>query len=44
MASISDPLVQELLSGRYIASVATENEDGSIHMVAVWYFGDGANV
>ena len=30
MASLSDPLVQELLSGRYVASLATENTDGSI--------------
>lgn len=42
MASVSDPLVQELLNGRYIATLATENADGSIHMVAVWYvFEDG---
>jgi len=41
MASLSDPLVQELLSGRYVASLATENSDGSIHMVAVWYCFDG---
>jgi len=44
MASISDPFVQELLSGRYIATVATGNDDGSIHMVAVWYLSDGAHV
>jgi PPOX class probable F420-dependent enzyme len=37
MASLSDPLVQELLNGRYIASLATHNADGSIHQVAVWY-------
>ena len=42
MASASDAMVQELLSGRYIATLATENADGSIHMVAVWYlFEDG---
>jgi PPOX class probable F420-dependent enzyme len=44
MASISDPLVQDLLSGRYIASLATRNDDDSIHMVAVWYLADGANL
>jgi len=44
MASLSDPLVQELLQGRYIAAFATRNGDGSIHMVAVWYFFDGASV
>jgi PPOX class probable F420-dependent enzyme len=42
MASASDAMVQELLNGRYIATLATENPDGSIHMVAVWYlFEDG---
>lgn len=28
---------EEMLAGRYIASLATENEDGSIHLTAVWY-------
>ena len=42
MASLSDPLVQQLLNGRHIASIATKSPDGSIHMVAVWYlFADG---
>jgi PPOX class probable F420-dependent enzyme len=44
MASLSDPLVQQLLNGRYIASLATQNPDGSIHMVAVWYWFDGSNI
>ena len=44
MASLSGPLVEELLSGRYVASFATENPDGSIHMVAVWYWFDGASI
>jgi PPOX class probable F420-dependent enzyme len=44
MATISDRFVQELLSGRYIASIASGNDDGSIHMVAVWYLSDGGNV
>jgi len=42
MASLADTLVRQLLDGRYIASLATENPDGSIHMVAVWYWFDGA--
>jgi PPOX class probable F420-dependent enzyme len=33
-----------MLNGRYIASLATQNADGSIHMVAVWYWFDGSNV
>jgi PPOX class probable F420-dependent enzyme len=28
---------QELLHGRYIATLGTENADGSIHLTAVWY-------
>jgi general stress protein 26 len=37
-----DPKLQELLLGRYIAALATENADGTIHMTAVWYlFEDG---
>lgn len=44
MASLKDPLVQQLLNGRYIASLATQNPNGSIHMVAVWYWFDGSNI
>jgi len=44
MASLSDALVTQLLDGRYIASLATQNPDGSIHMVAVWYWFDGERV
>jgi len=37
-----DPTFQELLQGRYIATLGTENADGSIHLTAVWYlFEDG---
>ena len=37
-----DPTFQELLRGRYIATLGTENSDGSIHLTAVWYlFEDG---
>jgi len=44
MASFSDAVVQELLSGRYIAAIASESADGSIHQVAVWYWFDGAKI
>lgn len=44
MALLSDVLTQELLAGRYVASLATTSEDGSIHMVAVWYWFDGSYV
>lgn len=32
-----DPNLQELLRGRYIATLGTENADGTIHLTAVWY-------
>ena len=32
-----DPVLQELIRGRYIATLGTENADGSIHLTAVWY-------
>jgi len=37
MASLADAPIRELLEGRYIASLASRNLDGTIHMVAVWY-------
>jgi PPOX class probable F420-dependent enzyme len=37
-----DPTLRELLRGRYIATLGTENADGTIHLTAVWYlFEDG---
>jgi len=44
MASLTDALVRQLLDGRHIASLATHNPDGSIHVVAVWYWFDGGHV
>jgi PPOX class probable F420-dependent enzyme len=44
MAALSDPLVQDLLHGRYLASLATENPDGSPHLTAVWFFFDGESL
>lgn len=44
MASITDALVQQLLQGRYVATLATASPDDSIHMVAVWYWFDGSNI
>src|SRR5690348_10627926 len=44
MAALTDPLVQQLLKGRHIASIATQGPNGSIHMVAVWYWFDGTNI
>ena len=37
-----DPTLQLFLKGRYIATLGTENADGTIHLTAVWYlFEDG---
>jgi PPOX class probable F420-dependent enzyme len=44
MASLSDPLVRRLLDGRYVASFATHQPGGSIHVVAVWYWFDGRDI
>jgi len=33
---------EEILNGRFIASFGTQNDDGSVHLTAVWYhFQDG---
>jgi PPOX class probable F420-dependent enzyme len=32
-----DPALQEFLRGRYIATLGTENADGTVHLTAVWY-------
>ena len=32
-----DPTLQQFLQGRYIATLGTENPDGTIHLTAVWY-------
>jgi general stress protein 26 len=44
MASLSDPQVKPLLNGRYIASFATHNPNGSLHIVAVWFWFDGTDI
>ena len=44
MASLSDALARQLLEGRFVASLASHNPDGSIHMVAVWFLFDGGRV
>jgi general stress protein 26 len=42
MPGIAPPGAEEILTARLIASLGTENEDGSIHLTAVWYLFDGA--
>ncbi|MGH9502406.1 MAG: pyridoxamine 5'-phosphate oxidase family protein [Terriglobales bacterium] len=32
-----DPAFEKLIQGRYIATFASENADGSLHLTAVWY-------
>ena len=44
MASLSDAIVKHLLENRYIASFATHNHNGSIHIVAVWFWFDGTDI
>jgi PPOX class probable F420-dependent enzyme len=44
MAALTDPAVRRLLDDRRVASFATQNPDGSIHTVAVWYWFDGAHI
>jgi PPOX class probable F420-dependent enzyme len=44
MATISDPKLAVILNGRRVATLATENEDGSIHLTAVWYLAEGDSI
>jgi uncharacterized protein YhbP (UPF0306 family) len=37
---VADRTIQELLRGRYVATLGTENVDGTIHLTAVWYLFD----
>lgn len=36
-----DSTLQSFLQGRYIATLGTENTDGTIHLTAVWYLFEG---
>jgi PPOX class probable F420-dependent enzyme len=38
------PNFHDLLRGRYIATLATENADGTIHLTAVWYLFEDAGL
>ena len=44
MASLSDAMVKQLLQARYIASFASHNSNGSVHIVAVWFWFDGTDI
>ena len=35
-----DPTFHDFLQGRYIATLATQNADGTTHLTAVWYLFD----
>ena len=39
-----DEKVREFLQGRYIAALGTENQDGTIHLTAVWYLFEDGNL
>jgi PPOX class probable F420-dependent enzyme len=41
---LADELACELLDASLIASLATANPDGTIHLVAMWFFWDGEAV
>ena len=41
MGALTGEKLHEFLQGRYIASLATVNDDGSIHLAAVWYLFEG---
>ncbi len=42
--STLDAAFQSILLGRYVASLATANEDGTIHLTAVWYLFEGSRL
>lgn len=44
MASLTDPLVRQFLEKPYIAALASQNPNGSVHMVSVWFWFDGTNI
>jgi PPOX class probable F420-dependent enzyme len=44
MAKPNDPLIHEILERRAIASLATHNEDGSIHLTAVWFLYENGRI
>ncbi|HKV24227.1 MAG TPA: TIGR03618 family F420-dependent PPOX class oxidoreductase [Candidatus Acidoferrum sp.] len=39
-----DPALQQFLQGRRIATLATSNPDGTIHLTAVWYLLDAGSL
>ncbi len=43
MPNTPPPGSEEFLTGRHIASLATANEDSSIHLTAVWYLFDAGS-
>jgi PPOX class probable F420-dependent enzyme len=40
---ILDPALKNFLLGRYVATLGTQNADGSIHLTAVWYLFESGN-
>jgi general stress protein 26 len=40
----NDPLIQDILRRRAIATLATDNDDGSIHLTAVWFFYENGRI
>ena len=44
LGRLAGGLARELLDARLIANLATLNEDGSVHLVGMWFLWDGAAV
>ena len=44
MTKPNDPLIQDILKRRAIATLATDNDDGSIHLTAVWFFYENGRI
>ncbi len=44
MPSTMPPGAEEMLARRFIACLGTHNEDGSIHLTAVWYLFEGGRL
>lgn len=44
MTQPNNPLVQEILNRRTVACLATQNDDGSTHLTAVWFLHENGRI
>ena len=42
--ALGEPLARELLAAPLVASLASHNPDGSMHVIPVWFLWDGARI